>query len=149
MGKARVYKGRLLYRSGDNYIVRDPQGKVRKIPVNRFQHKQIVRSSKAHFSCKDFTRLLDPCYVFGRGWVYTENYWSNHIPGFSGCGSSFEEKLYVELTDAAMILKANQIMLKEDIADLSTKLKNKKEQLDKIEFAIELLPISNVKTKKK
>ena len=134
----KIHKGTYLYGNSDCYYIRDEKGKIKKIPLNKFSHNQIVTTTEKHFSKESFTRLQYPVYTDNRGWVYTENYIDRHGSG-GGCGSSFNEDLYTEITDPLDILFAERLYGMLKIQELKRDLKMQEGKLSKVVFAMDIV----------
>jgi len=136
MDEIKFANGNFLYEENGSYFIRNKEGQIEKVVKNRFKHNQIVKTATGkHFSHKSFTRLIDPTYIPSRGWCYGENYISRNRRG-GGCGFSFEEDMYEEITNPADILYAERFNLQIQIDYLNSCLKKSTETLEKIEFAL-------------
>lgn len=107
----------------------------------KFHHGQIVECSSAHFSRdKYWTRLIDPRWFDSRGWCYGENYIDQNGRS-SGCGYSFEEGLFQEITDPLKRIEARRLELKLEIDELKGKLRVREVELDKLTHALNIAGI--------
>jgi hypothetical protein len=129
----------LLKDQEDGYWVIHKETKTEKlIPKPKFTHNQIVKTSKTHYSQKEFTRLITPVYTDKRGWIYGETYMN--IYGQGGGSSHWnDEHDYEELTDPILKLYAKHIELTECIGAHKSMVKQHEEMLSKIEYSLTII----------
>jgi len=110
---------------------------VTSIPKNKFEHNECVKTTKNHYSRKDFTSVLSPHWN-GSSWQYGEGYIDrNGSPG--GSGWSWPENYFEKLSDPVDILLAKKISLKREIRDFEILTTRAKKELSEIENVLELL----------
>lgn len=130
--------GKYLYQEKDDYYFRNKKGQIEKVEANRYHHGQIVKASDKHHSNTQFIKLIDPSYSDQyKKWFYGVAYTS--MNGSSGgCSYSWPEDDFTELKDADAILYAERLYLKEEIQLLENRLKESRNNLEKIEYALSL-----------
>lgn len=131
------FGGKFLYEENESYFIRGEDGRIKKIPKNKFRHGQFVSTIPTYFSPKDFTRLVNPSYIEGKGWFYGENYVDRQGNG-GGCGYSFKEESFVEITDPTDILLAERINLRKESEEIESRLKEITQSLVKINYALSI-----------
>ena len=130
--------GKFLYEEDGYYFIRKEDEEILKIPVNKFYHGQIVKSSTLHHSVNEFVTLTDPSYSEQyKYWCYGQSY--RDMNGRCGGGSySWKEDEFTELTDVDSKLFAERLYLLDDILNYESALKLAKDKLDKIEYALSI-----------
>ena len=127
----------ILYSNGDSLIIRNNKGKMQKIPKNKFEKGEIVMKGDKHYSKDGIVRLLDPTWTDTRGWIYGENYIDLHGSG-GGCRYSTNEDCLKKIDIPAVRLYAKRINLNTEIANLEKLLKDKKIELEKVEYGLSI-----------
>ena len=130
-------------------VIRDKEGKFKSVPEAKFYDGEVVSASEKHYSQKALCRLRTPTYNKIRGWLYIEDFMD--LQNESMRGSSFwnNESMYETITDPILKLYANRIKLKSGIIKHESVLKQKREELGKIEYALSLAVEDWDKVKKK
>lgn len=126
-----------LYRQENKYYFRNDKGQISAIPVNKFEHNEIVRTSKKHYYEATFVMLIEPTYTEERGWVYGTKFINRQGVG-SGCSFAHEEDNFEKLDNARDILYANRYYAKATINKLKKELEQKQIELDKIEYCLSI-----------
>lgn len=126
-----------LYKQDGKYYFRNDKGQITAIPVNKFEHNEVVKGSKKHYSKKTFVMLIEPVYTETRGWVYGTQF-IDRQGGGSGCSFAYEEDNFEKLDNARDILYANRYYAKATINKLKKELEQKQVELEKIEYCLSI-----------
>lgn len=124
-----------LYKKDGFVYFRKDNGRFLKVKKNRFEHGEIVSTSDKHYSKEGITVVLEPKYTEKRGWVYREQYIDLQGSG-GGTGWWNNEDLYTKISSPIVKIFAKRINLKREINALENELKNRKIDLEKIDFSL-------------
>lgn len=115
--------------------IRNIHGQFVKAPGPRFADGEFVTTSAKHYSSHNIVMLSDPTYNKTRGWIYVQNFANLQAVG-GGCSFWENEDSFEPINNPVVKLYAERIKLKKEIQKHEQLLKQKKEELTKIEYAL-------------